>query len=131
MTVAIILLVVAGAALLYGALQRTDLTQFRPTVSLPSQLPAWPDVLERMTAAMPAVPGARVTEHDGDVLLVSAGPSLSCVSRGAGLFVRITHRPDAVLLEGRAKAALTTNASAALTEFERQLRQAVEGLPSR
>lgn len=131
MTIAVILLVIAGIGLVWGAAQRANLGEFRPSVSLRSQLPAWPDVLERMVAAMPAVPGARITERTADVVLVSAGPSVQCLSRGAGLFVRLTRTGDGVLLEGRSKVSLNTKAGPALTEFERQLRHAVEGLTPR
>lgn len=131
MTIAVVLLVIAGVGLVWGAAQRTSLSEFRPSASLPSQLPPWPDVLERMVAAMPGVPGARITERTADVVLVSAGPSMQCLSRGAGLFVRLTRTGDGVLVEGRSKVSVNTNASAALTEFERQLRRAVEGMTPR
>jgi hypothetical protein len=57
---------------------------------------------------------------------VSAGPSPRCLNRGAGIFVRIRRTGESVLLEGSPKVRLNTNAGAALIEFERQLRHAVE-----
>jgi hypothetical protein len=125
MTIAIILLVVGGVALLVGATRRADLGTFRPTVTVSSQLPDAPDMLERIAAGIPGVPGARLQERRGDVLLVTAGPSMQCLNRGAGIFVRISRGAGGIQLDGRPKVALNTNDHAALVEFERQLRHAV------
>jgi hypothetical protein len=125
-TFVVIALVVGGAALLWGSMQRTSLGAFQPAAAVPSQLLDSPQILDRIAEALPSVPSARLQERDGDVLLVSAGPSARCLSRGAGIFVRIRRTPAGVLLEGRAKVRLNTNAVAALTEFERQVRQAVQ-----
>lgn len=131
MTIAVIVLIIAGVALVWGATQRTSLAAFQPGAAVRSQLPDGPDLLDRIAVALPAVPGARLQEQGNGVLLVSAGPSVQCLSRGAGIFVRVTRDDAGVLLEGRAKVPLNTNTAAALTEFERQVRQAVEGLMAR
>ncbi|MCW2534252.1 MAG: hypothetical protein JWP62_3822 [Blastococcus sp.] len=131
MTLLVIMLVIGGVALVWGSAQRSSLGDFRPTVTVPSQLSAGAAGLDRICAALPAVPAARLIERDEDVLLVSAGPSPRCLSRGGGIFVRISRTAERVVLEGRAKVPLNTNAGAALAEFERQLRQAVEGQVSR
>lgn len=126
MIFAVIALAIAGGMLIWGSMQRTSLSEFQPTAAVPSQLPDRPDLLDRVAQALPAVPAARLQEQAGDVLLVSAGPSPRCVSRGSGIFVRIRRTPQGVLIEGRAKVGPKSNAVPALTEFERQLRQAVE-----
>jgi hypothetical protein len=126
MTLLVIVVLVAGALLVWGSLQRSSLGSFRPAVSVPSQLRGDAAELDRICAALPVVPAARLVERDRDELLVSAGPSPRCLSRGGGIFVRVVRTADGLLLQGRSKVRLNTNASAALTEFERQLRRAVE-----
>ena len=131
MTLLVIMLLVAGVALVWGSTQRTSLSAFRPAAAMASQLMGDGAALDRIVAALPQVPASRLVESARDVLLVSAGPSPRCLNRGAGIFVRIRRTGESVLLEGSPKVRLNTNAGAALIEFERQLRHAVEGQVTR
>jgi hypothetical protein len=131
MTFLVIMLLIAGAGLVWGSTQRSSLSTFQPTAVVASQL-ASPDYgLDDICVALPAVPATRLIERGADVLLVSAGPSPRCLNRGSGIFVRMSRTPEHLVLEARPKVPLGTSPGSALAEFERQLRQAVEAQAAR